>query len=108
MIRRVISIIEKYVENPALDADFVAGEMGMSNSTFYRKIKKTVDQTPGDFIKTIRLKIAARYLKETNLAVSEIVEKVGYSDIRNFRKNFKNQFQLSPADYRRSAQRPGR
>lgn len=106
MIKRVIRIIEKHADDPDLDADFVAGEVGMSNSTFYRKMKKTVDQTPGDFIKTTRLKLAARYLKETNLTVSEIVEKVGYSDIPNFRKNFKNEFRLSPADYRKNTADP--
>lgn len=102
MIKCVIRIIEKHAHNPELDSDFVAKEMGMSISTFYRKMKKTVDQTPGDFIKTTRLKLAGRYLKETNLTVSEIVEKIGYSDIRNFRKSFKNEFQVSPTDYRKS------
>lgn len=102
MIKCVIRVIEKHAENPELDSDFVAAEMGMSISTFYRRMKKVVNKTPGEFIKTIRLKLAARYLKETNLAVSEIVEKVGYSDIRNFRKSFKNEFDLSPGDYRKS------
>ena len=100
MIKCVIRIIEKHANNPDLDSDFVASEMGMSISTFYRKMKKTVEQTPGEFIKTTRLKLAARYLRETNLTVSEIVEKIGYSDIRNFRKSFKSEFHLSPTDYR--------
>ncbi|WP_158275668.1 hybrid sensor histidine kinase/response regulator transcription factor [Marinilabilia rubra] len=102
MIKCVIQIIEKNAHNPELDSDFVAKEMGMSISTFYRRMKKTVDQTPGEFIKTTRLKLAGRYLKETNLTVSEIVEKIGYSDIRNFRKSFKNEFQVSPTDYRKN------
>ncbi|MGM0531537.1 MAG: response regulator, partial [Bacteroidota bacterium] len=104
MIKCVIRIIEKHADNPDLDSDFVAGEMGMSISTFYRKMKKTVDQTPGEFIKTTRLKLAARYLRETNLTITEIVEKIGYSDIRNFRKSFKNEFQLSPTDYRKNSE----
>jgi signal transduction histidine kinase/AraC-like DNA-binding protein len=101
MIRKVIGVIEKNMEDPSLDSDFVAAEMGMSISTFYRKMKKTVGQSPGEFIKSTRLKMAARYLKETNLTVSEIVERVGYIDIRNFRKSFKREFGIPPADYRK-------
>ncbi|MGM0526834.1 MAG: ATP-binding protein [Bacteroidota bacterium] len=103
MIRKVIAVIEKNMEDPSLDSDFVAAEMGMSISTFYRKMKKTVGQPPGEFIKSTRLKMAARYLKETNLTVSEIVERVGYIDIRNFRKSFKHEFGTSPAEYRKSS-----
>jgi signal transduction histidine kinase/ligand-binding sensor domain-containing protein/CheY-like chemotaxis protein/AraC-like DNA-binding protein len=101
MIKAVISVIEKNIKNPSLDADFVAGEMGMSGSTFYRKMKALVAQSPGEFIKNIRLKKAANYLVVTNLTVSEIIENVGYSDTRNFRKSFEAVYGTTPSDYRK-------
>ncbi|PWE00326.1 helix-turn-helix domain-containing protein [Marinilabilia rubra] len=60
----------------------------MSTSAFYRKIKKLTGKTPGEFIKSIRLNRAAQLLRETNLTVSEIIESVGYQDIKNFHYNF--------------------
>lgn len=102
MIKAVISVIEKNIKNPSLDADFVAREMGMSSSTFYRKMKGVVAQSPGEFIKSIRLKKAASYLAETNLTVSEIVENVGYADTRNFRKSFEAVYGTTPSDYRKT------
>ncbi len=102
MIKAVISIIEKNIKNPLLDADFLAVEMGMSSSTFYRKMKGLVAQSPGEFIKSIRLKKAAAYLRETNLTVSEIVENVGYSDARNFRKSFETVYGNTPSEYRKT------
>ena len=101
MISAVMKIIEKHMENAALDSEFIAGEIGMSTSTFYRRMKKTVGQSPGEFIKTVRMKMAARYLKESELTVSEIVERVGYTDIRNFRKSFTDEFGVPPAEYRK-------
>ena len=101
IIKAVIAVIEKNIKNPSLDADFVAAEMGMSSSTFYRKLKALVGQSPGEFIKSIRLKKAASYLLETNLTVSEIVENVGYSDTRNFRKSFEGVYGTTPSNYRK-------
>ncbi len=103
MIKTVISVIEKNIKNPLLDADLVAREMGMSSSTFYRKMKAVVAQSPGEFIKSIRLKKAASYLVETNQTVSEIVENVGYSDIRNFRKSFEAVYGTTPSNYRKES-----
>lgn len=100
LIRNVLSIIEKKIADPELDAAFLARETGMSNSTFYRRMKKLVDQSPGEFIKSTRLKMASRYLKETHLTVSEIVDKVGYADIRNFRDRFREEYGMTPSEYR--------
>jgi CheY-like chemotaxis protein/AraC-like DNA-binding protein len=101
-IGSVMKIIEKHMGAAALDSEFIAGEVNMSASTFYRKMKKTVGQSPGEFIKSMRMKMAARYLRESDLTVSEIVERVGYSDIRNFRKSFRDEYGISPAEYRKS------
>ena len=100
LIRTLLSIIEKKITDTELDAAFLAREIGMSNSTFYRRMKKLVDQSPGEFIKSTRLKMAARYLEETNLTVSEIVDKVGYADIRNFRDRFREEYGMTPSQYK--------
>lgn len=100
MIRTALSIIEKKIMDPELDAESLARETGMSSSTLYRRMKKLVKQSPGEFIKSTRMKMAARYLKETQLTVSEIVEKVGYADIRNFRERFREEYGMSPSEYR--------
>jgi len=102
LIKRSVEIIEKNINNIQFDYDFLARELGMSSSTLYRTMKKLLEKTPGDFIRSIRLKKAASYLARTNLTLSEIVENVGYNDIKNFRKNFRQEFGMSPGEYRKS------
>ena len=101
-LEQAIKIIEKNMSNTGFDPEKLASELAMSTSTFYRKIKKLTEKTPGEFIKHIRLKRAAQLLKETNLTVSEIIESVGYQDIKNFRRNFKQEYHVTPSDYRKA------
>ena len=100
-LEKAIKIIEKYMSDSGFDPERLASELAMSTSTFYRKIKKLTKKTPGEFVKEIRLKRAAQYLKETNLTVSEIIENVGYQDIKNFRRNFKQKYDMTPSDFRK-------
>ncbi len=99
-IEKAIIIVEKQMGNGTFSPDVLANELAMSPSTFYRKIKKNTSQTPAGFIKTLRLKKAAQLLRDTDLSVTEIIERVGYLDTRNFRKNFKEIYNLPPLEYR--------
>jgi len=75
--------------------------MAMSASTLYRKMKSITGQSPGEFIRSVRFKRAAQLLRDSDLAVSEIIEQVGYLSVKQFRENFKTEFGTSPANYRK-------
>ena len=96
----MFKIIEKNIENDNLNLDMLADEMAMSSSTLYRKMKTMCGQSPGEFIRTVRFKRAAQLLRDSDLAVSEIIEQVGYNSMKQFRKNFKAEYGMSPASYR--------
>lgn len=100
LLKAAIKIIEKNIENDNLNLDLLADEMAMSSSTLYRKMKNMCGQSPGEFIRTVRFKRAAQLLRDSDLAVSEIIEQVGYNSMKQFRKNFKAEYGISPASYR--------
>ncbi|TLX71258.1 response regulator [Labilibacter sediminis] len=100
-LNKAIEVVENNIGDASFDPEYLATEMAMSVSTFYRKLKKISQQTPGEFIKSLRLKRAAQLLIDTDLTVSEIIENVGYIDIRTFRKNFKETYNNTPALYRK-------
>jgi len=103
MLTQITSLIEKNVHKKQLNPEFLAKEVAMSPSTLYRKIKKATGVSSGELIKQNRLKLAARYLKESDITVSEIMENVGYLDTKHFRENFKKYFGMSPDEYRKSS-----
>ncbi len=53
-----------------------------------------------EYLIRLRLYLASKMLKETRLPVSEIIERVGFSDITHFGRMFKKSFGYSPSEYR--------
>lgn len=98
-IRKVIDLINNNIENENLQSLFIEKEMGMSNSQLYRKIKQIFGFSPGDLIRTIRIKHAAKLLRKNNLTVSEVCYKSGFNNRSYFYREFKKVYQLTPKNY---------
>ncbi len=98
-------IIEDNVNNPALNVNFVAQQLGMSRSGLFAKIKSLTDTTPNEMIQVIRLRKAAQMLLEDKYSVSEISFLVGFNSASYFTKCFFKQFGVRPAEYRDAKKR---
>ena len=72
---------------------------GMGDKQIYRKIKQLTGMTVVEYIRTIRLKKAAMYLKQNQLSVSETLYLVGFSTHSYFTKCFKEEYGMSPKDF---------
>lgn len=53
-----------------------------------------------DILSSVRLGLAAEYLRSTRMAPKQIAYLLGYSGVTSFHRAFKNQYELTPADYR--------
>ncbi len=71
----------------------------MSQSTLFRKLDALTNQSPIEFIRTLRLKRAAVLLKERYGNVSEVALEVGFSNPSYFAKMFKQAFSVSPSKF---------
>ena len=80
----------KNLQEPTFSIDTLAEIMCMSRSNFYRKIKGISGMSPNDYLKTIRLKMAAELLLQQEYRINEIYELVGFSSSSYFTKCFKN------------------
>lgn len=69
--------------------------------TYLSKIfTKTTSQSISEYYRQRRLEVARALIHEGVLTASEIAEKLQYSSIYSFSKAFKNQYGLSPRDYK--------
>lgn len=74
-------------------------ELGMSRVHLYKKLSTLTGKTPIEFIRVLRLKRAAQYLRESQLNVSEIAYRLGFNNPKYFSKYFKDEFGISPSEY---------
>jgi len=98
-LEKMSKIIEENLANPELNVAFLAGQLGMSRSSLFNKIRGLADVTPNEMIQVIRLKKAARLLKEGSYRISEVSYMVGFSSPSYFSKCFQKQFGMKPADF---------
>jgi ligand-binding sensor domain-containing protein/signal transduction histidine kinase/DNA-binding response OmpR family regulator len=98
-LERTRQIVENRLSDWKLDADGLSREAGISRTQLYRKLRSLTGQTVHEFIRTVRLKAAARLLENRKMKISEIAYHVGFNDLNYFSRCFRKQFSLSPSEY---------
>ncbi|MDI1306542.1 MAG: two-component regulator propeller domain-containing protein [bacterium] len=98
-VKRVIELIRKNIDDENLQSLFIEKELGISNSQLYRKVKQIFGFTPGDLIRTIRLKFAAELLRKNVLTVSEVCYQSGFNNRSYFYREFKKMYNTTPKNY---------
>ena len=53
------------------------------------------------YLKNVRMEKARQMLMETNMKISEISQRVGYSSLSYFCRSFRNEYGLTPDQYRK-------
>lgn len=106
-LRRAMEIVEEHMSDSQFGVEMFSKNLFMSRMNLYRKLKALTGQTPNQFIRTLRLKKAAKLLVECGMSVTEAMYEVGFNSFSYFRKVFREQFGLPPAEYAAS-QRQGK
>ena len=99
LIDKVTRIIKENITDSEFDVEMLCEKVGISRVHLYRKMKEITNQTPHEFVRNIRLKIAGELLKENKQGISYIAYAVGFSNISHFSKSFKAHYGISPKAY---------
>lgn len=98
-------IILANYSDPDFSMEQVFEKLGMSRTSFYRKIRGLLNQTPNDYIRIYRLKKAAELFDKGHTSVSEVCYLVGFSSPSYFSKCFQRQFGTTPKEYSMAGKR---
>ena len=85
----------------ALTLKSVSQDVGLSSDYFRKLFKQSIGESFADFMHHIRMKEAARLLRDTRAPAEEVAYQTGYSGPTNFGIAFKSAFGLTPRQYRR-------
>jgi AraC family transcriptional regulator len=103
---RRISRTLRYMEghaSQALDLDQLAAVAALSKFHFLRVFRRTVGQTPYQYLLQLRLRRAALRLLSSRETVSAIAFDQGFGDLSTFNQTFRAAFGMSPRMFRRNA-----
>lgn len=98
--RAALFYIREHFEED-ISIDELAGALHISRSECFRSFKRFVHKTPVEYLNEYRLAHAARLLMQGNDSVTDIASRSGFATPSYFCKQFKKQFGLSPAQYRK-------
>ena len=101
LVDKATAFVEQNLDNTNLSVEMMSDFLGMSRVHLYKRLLSITGSTPSEFIRIIRLKHAARLLKEGQLNVSEVAYKVGFNLPRNFSKYFKEYYGVGPSQYKK-------
>lgn len=95
-LKKAVCVVRENIENPEFSKDLFASEMLVSPSLLYKKVKALTNQSPTDFIKSIRLERAMELLLTKKHTVTEISEMCGFSSVGYFSTVFRKHYGKSP------------
>lgn len=98
-VTRALVHVQQHLEEKLI-LQTLADLAGYSVSRFGVVFRQLMNESPGDYIKRMRVYAAARQLEETDFTVGEIAQRCGFYDHSHFSRQFKEVLGLSPTRYR--------
>ncbi|MEC4722759.1 AraC family transcriptional regulator [Noviherbaspirillum sp. CPCC 100848] len=77
----------------------LAHEAAMSRSAFFERFGRTVGIAPMEYLQAWRMAIAKRMLRQRELAIPDIAERIGYSSVSAFGVAFTRHVGIPPGRY---------
>ena len=98
-IHEALTYIEHNFQNEITIED-IAGVCGLNRTYFGKIFKEALGKTPQEFLLNYRMLKAAELLKLTSLSIGDVGLAVGYANQRHFSRAFKNNYGISPREWR--------
>ncbi|WP_105118795.1 AraC family transcriptional regulator [Streptococcus suis] len=99
-VHHAIKIIHTQYNNP-IKVSEIAQQLALSRSYLYKIFKQETGYSIKDYIVQVKMNHACQLLANPELSITEIANSVGYFDPLAFSNAFKNQYHMSPSDYRK-------
>lgn len=101
-LKELNTVISNNIHRNELDVNFIMKQLGMSRTPLYNKVKALTDLGVNEYINTCRINKAKELLANSDISVSEISERTGFTYQRYFSTTFKQLCGVSPSQYRKS------
>lgn len=98
-IKQLKQLVIENLGDTNLNNDWLAAQLQISRRTLYRLVREHMEQSPNQYIRSIRLAKAYELLASGQYAtVKEVVAKVGFKKTVYFSRLFMVEFGIKPSD----------
>lgn len=101
IIRKAQQYIREHVEEK-LTVPVVARNVGVSPSYLTALFHKHLEFSPAEYIRRIKLQQSKQLIREGQMNFTQIAERLQYSTVHHFSRQFKQMFGLTPTEYAKS------
>lgn len=101
-INKLIDIIPAHMAKGNVDMDNIAAAMSLSRKQLRERITAIMGMTPIAFVLQVRLNYASNLIVSDDTPLTTIAQRCGFNNLSHFSKMFKQQFGVSPQQYRKS------
>ncbi|MEN3335526.1 MAG: AraC family transcriptional regulator [Blastocatellia bacterium] len=98
-VRSIVNFLNANLHRQIRMAEITA-LVGLSHSRVHDLFKAELGISPMQYLKRLRLEKARALLENSAMKIKQIRLEVGYQDHRDFFRDFKKQFGLTPSEYR--------
>ncbi len=102
--KRTIAMVEKYIRehyDEPLSLDMLAEKVYLTPHYLSSMFAQEKGTGINKYIKNVRMERARELLRDTNMKISDICVQVGYANLSYFCRCFRNEFGVTPEQYRR-------
>ncbi len=100
-LSEIVSYCSKHF-NENLSLEVLQEELHISKYYISHLFSNKLNMRFNDYINSLRISCACRYLSQTELSITEICDLVGFNTLRTFNRAFSKHFNISPSEYRRN------
>lgn len=101
IVREIIQMVHEEYDTD-LTLEKCAGRLNLHANYIWRLMRSEMNTTFREYLSQYRLKMAKRWLEETDMPIGEIAEKLTYNNAANFIRYFKKLEGVTPGQYRES------
>ncbi|PAP81427.1 hypothetical protein B1759_08890 [Rubrivirga sp. SAORIC476] len=99
LIADMVGVARERLGDPAFGAVELARAVGLSPRQLRRRVRDATGETPGAFLRRLRLEHAAALLAGGTRCVKEVAHRVGFRSVSGFRAAFRAAFGVAPSAF---------
>lgn len=101
-INKLIDVIHAQMAKEDIDMEHIAAALQLSRKQLRTRVMAITDLTPVAFVLQVRLNYARRLISTQDISLTTIASKCGFQNLSHFSKAFKQQFGVSPLQFRKT------